>query len=38
MEYLRLAKNTDLNTKSTEIENQIPSIAVLATNSVLVCV
>ena len=31
----RLAKKTDLNTKSTEIENQIPSIVFLATNSVL---
>ena len=33
-----LAKKTDLNTKITEIENKIPSITGLATNSALTAV
>ena len=33
-----LAKKTDLNAKITEVENKIPSITGLATNSVLTAV
>ena len=33
-----MAKNIDLNTKITEIENKIPSITGLATNSALIAV